>query len=47
MNMEQMQLFKQMKRDIEALKLRVHDLETKSNRKRPGPKPKRTVNNAV
>lgn len=44
MNIEQMQMFKQMKKDIEALKRRVKDLEVKAERKKPGSKPKRHVN---
>jgi len=44
MNMEQMQQFKRMKQKIEALELRVKELEVKAERKRPGPKPKRQVN---
>jgi hypothetical protein len=44
MNMEQMQQFKSMRQEIEALKLRVTDLEKKAEHKKRGPKPKRQVN---
>jgi hypothetical protein len=40
MNMEQMQQFKRMRKDIEELKAEIKLLKA---RKKPGPKPKSTI----